>query len=156
MSRQKAADVVGCWVFGGEEGVAELLLEVAVEVEVGAARVDEDAPGVVVQEERDVHGLSGDLDPFFILAALFPLPNVGAVVVARPGGDRRDHGVGADRQAADFDHPHGGTANLGKWCVEDEATAQQESESVDEEADAGGDADEAPEQEAAVVGRTKE
>src|SRR5205807_862064 len=64
VARQKIANVRGRFLFHGEERIAELLLEVAMQVEIGAARVDHHLAGVVVEIERHVHALGRDLDPF--------------------------------------------------------------------------------------------
>ncbi len=88
--------------FGGasslvvKNAVAEFLLEILMQVEIGAAGVDHDLAGVVVEKERDVHALGGYLDPLLVFAALLPLPDERAVAVAGAGGDGCDHGVGSD------------------------------------------------------------
>ena len=58
--------------FGGEKGIAEFLFEIAVQVEIGTARSDQQPSGIVIDEEEKVHAFTGDLDPLFALAALFP------------------------------------------------------------------------------------
>ena len=104
MPRQKAADAGGSRILEGEERVAEFLMEVAVNVEVGAARVNENASGIVIEKKGDVHALGGDFDPLLILVTFFQFPSVGAVVVAGHFSHGRDHGVGPDSQTADFNH----------------------------------------------------
>src|ERR1700689_1741074 len=98
-----------------------------------------------------MHALACDLDPLFILATLFAFPDLRAVVIAGPRRDRRDHGVRADCLPADFHHSHGSAANLRERSVENQATALQQAESVNEEADAGAEAEHAPEQKCARV-----
>ena len=63
VARQEAAHGVGHRIVRGEERVAEFLFEVTVQVEIGAARVDQQASSIVVDEEGQVHALAGDLDP---------------------------------------------------------------------------------------------
>src|ERR1019366_1456225 len=142
--------------FGGEEGVTELLLEVAMQVEIGAARVDHDFAGVVIEKKRYVHALGGDLDPLLILAALLPLPGDGAVVVARPRRDRRNHGVRPHGEAAELDHSHGCAANFGNRRVENETAALQQAEALKEQVDPGAESDDAPEEQSSGVRRTKQ
>ena len=77
------------------------------------------------------------------------------MVVAGAGRDGGDHGVGSDGEAVEFDHPHGGAANLGNWRVEDQVTALQEAEALDEEVDSGADSDYAIEDKAAWIRGTQ-
>lgn len=127
------------------------------EVEFGAAGVDHDLARVVVEKERDVGALGGHLDPCVASAPAFPFPDHGAKVVASAPGDGRDHGVGADGLAVEFDHPHGGAANLGNRSVEDEVFPAQQAETVEEEIDAGAESDDAPgDQPDGIVGRKQD
>ena len=137
VAQKEIADVVGRFFFCGEEGIGELFLEVAVQVEVGAARVDHHFGGVVIEKKRHVHALGRDLDPLLVFTGLLPLPGEGAVVVAGPGRDGGEHGVGSDGEATEFDQSERGAANFGNRRVEDEVTPLQEAETLDEEIDPG-------------------
>ena len=68
----------------------------------------------------------------------------------------RDHGVGADGKAADFDHAHGGAANLRKRSIKNQAATLQQAESVEKKPYSGAEADCAKDQQSAGVGRTME
>ncbi len=126
------------------------------QVEIGATRVDQQASGIVVDKERQVHALARDLDPGFILAVLLPLPDQRAVVVAGARRDGRDHRVGADRLAADFNHAHRGAANFRERRIENQAAALQQAESVNEEPDPSAEAEDTPEQKSAWARRTQD
>ena len=141
VAQKETADVVGHFFFGGEEGVAEFLMEVAMQVEVGAARVDHDRCGVVVQKKRNMHALSGHLDPFTASALALPFPDEATVVIAGAGRDGGDHGVGTDGQTAEFDHSEGCAANLGNRRVENEVTALQQAKALKEYIDSSADSD---------------
>ena len=145
MTREECADVAGSWIFGGEKRVAEFLEKIAVDVEVSTARIDQHASGIVVEEEWQMHALSRDFNPLVAFALAFPLPNQSAVVVTRTGADGRNHGVRPDREAAQFDHSHGGAANLGEGRVEDKVATLQQAEALNERKDAGAKSNDAPE-----------
>ena len=131
-------------MFGGEKPIAELLLEIAMQIEIRATRVDHDFAGVVVQKKRDVHALGRDLHPLLVFAALLPLPRHSAVVVARTLGDGRKHGVRSSGEAVDFDHTERCAANLRDWRIEDQMTPLQKQESFVENVQSGEDSDDAP------------
>ena len=141
--------------FQGKEGIAEFLLVVAMQVEFGAAGVDHDLAGVVIEKEGHVHTLGSNLDPLVASASTFPLPDDGAVVVARPLRDGRRHRVWPHGEAAEFDHADRGAAYFGDRGVEDEVPAAQQTEAVEEEIDSGAESDDAPGDRADRVLRTK-
>src|SRR5712671_3219133 len=103
------------------------------QVEFGAAGVDHDFAGVVIEKERHVHALGGHFDPLAASAATLPLPGYGAVVVTGALCDRRDHGVRADGEAAQFDHAKRCAANFRNWSVEDEMTALEQAEALEKQ-----------------------
>ena len=156
MPPQEAQHIARRRILGGEERIAELLFEIAVQVEVGSARIDQHASRIVVNEERHVHALPGHLDPLFILAALFVLPHERAVVVAGARCDGCNHGVRTDGEAADFNHSHRGAANLRERSIENQPPALQQLKSIEEKADAGAEADAAPEEQSGGVRRAKD
>ena len=92
-----------------------------------------------------MHALSRDFNPLVAFVLAFPLPNQSAVVVTRTGADGRDHGVRPDREAAEFDHSHGGAANLREWRVEDKVATLQQAEALNEGEDADAKPNDAPE-----------
>ena len=145
-AREKRDDVAGSGIERGEKRIRKFLLEVAVEIEIGAARIDEHAAGIVVDEKRQEHAFGGDLNPLLVFTALLQFVDVSAVVVAGARGNGRDQSVRADGLSADFDHAHGGAADFGERRVENETAALKKFESVDEEDDAGDEADYAPEE----------
>src|SRR5882672_4111064 len=98
------------------------------QLEFGAAGIDHDLAGVVVEEERHVHALGGHFDPLAASAATLPLPGYGAVVVTGALGDRRDHSVRADGEAVKFHHAERRATNFRNWSVEDEMTALEQAE----------------------------
>src|SRR5258708_598163 len=93
MPQEEAAYIVWRFFFRGEKRIAKFLLEVAMEIKIGAARVDQHFAGVVIEKERHVHALGGNLYPLATFAAAFPLPCHGAVVVASALGNGRHYGV---------------------------------------------------------------
>src|SRR5207302_3894576 len=106
----------------------------------------------VVEKKGDVHALAGDLHPLIALSLPFPFPNQRAVVVTGPGCDRSEHSVRPDGKAAQLNHPQRSAANLGEWRVQNQPATEEQTESVDEEADTGAQADEAPEGQAGGIG----
>jgi len=96
VAREEASHVVRNGILGGEEGIAELLLKIAMDIEIGAPRVDQNTSGVVVEEKGNMHALAGDLHPLITLAVALPLPNQSAVVVAGAGRDGSEHCVRPD------------------------------------------------------------
>ncbi len=137
--------------FCGEEPIAEFLLEVAMQIEFGSARVDHDFGGIVVEKEWHMHALGSDLYPLAASTAAFPFPDESAVEIARALGYRRDQGVRSDSKTTKFDHPHGCTANFGDWCVENELTALQQAEALNEQVNSDTDSDDTPSDGAAVL-----
>jgi len=100
-----------------------------VEIEFGAARVDQNLSGIVVEKEGKMHALGGDLNPLAASVLTFPFPDQGAEVVAGALGDRSNHGMRTNGEPAEFDHTHGCAANFGNRRVEDEAPTLQQAES---------------------------
>ena len=74
---------------------------------------------------------------WLIPAALLPLPGRGVEVVARDAGDGCRHRVRTGGEAVDFYQAHGGAADLGSGCVQDQALALQEAETAIEQIHAG-------------------
>ena len=138
-------------MFGGEETVAEFLLEIAMQIEFGSAWVDHDFSSVVVEKEGHVHALGGHFDPFAASALPSPFPDYGAKVVTRAGGDGREHGVRPHSLTAEFDHPHRCAANFGGRSIEDKLTALQEAESIKEKIESRAESDGAPDDEVCGV-----
>ena len=143
VAEQKAADVGGDFFFGGEERVAVFLLEVAMEIEFGAAGVDQDFAGKVVEKERHVHALGGDLHPLVVLALALPLPDQGAEVITRVAANGGEHGKRAGGEAGEFDHAHGRTADAGSGRVENQLPALQQAEALIEQEKACADSEDA-------------
>ena len=83
--RRKLRTLSGDFFFRREEGIAEFLLKVAVQVEIGAARVDHDFGGVVVEEKRHVHALGGYLDPSACFCRTASIPRLGCGGSSRGG-----------------------------------------------------------------------
>ena len=125
------------------------------QVEFGAARVDHDFAGVVVEKEGDVHALGGHLDPLAASALALPFPDYGAVVVAGALGDGRDHCIRSNGVAAEFHHSHGCAANFGNRSVEDEVPALQQAEAIEKKIEAGAESDGAPDDGAGGIGGMK-
>lgn len=144
MTAQKSVHIRRRFFFDGEKSVAEFLLEVAMEIEFGAARVDHDFAGVVVEKERDVCALGGYLHPRVVATLALPLPDDRAKEVARAFGDRCDYGVWSGSLAIQFDHAHGCAANFGNRSVENEVPALQQAEAVEKKVKAGAKSDGAP------------
>ena len=112
VAREQGMHVGRSFLFGGKEAIAEFLLEIAMQIEFGSARIDHDFGGVVVEKEWHVHALGGNLYPLAASAAAFPFPDESAVEVTRALGYWRDQGVGSDGKAAKFDHTHRCAANF--------------------------------------------
>src|SRR5258708_5578035 len=72
----------------GENCVAEILTEVAAQVELCAARFDEQLSGAVVEEEGNVQAFFRDFPPIAIPAFVVLLPGRDAVEKAGHAGDR--------------------------------------------------------------------
>src|SRR5579863_8636274 len=87
VAQQKTAHVVRSLGLGCEQSVAEFLLEVAMQVKIGPAWIDQHFSGVVVEKERHMHAFGGHFNPLLVLARLLPLPDKGPMVVAGPLGD---------------------------------------------------------------------
>ena len=141
MTRQKIADPFRRRILGGESGVTEFLLEIAVQIEIGATRIDEHVSSVVIQEKGNVHAFAGDFDPLLVLAMLLPLPHQGSEVIAGAPGDGGLHGVGSRRESADFNHAQGRTTNLRKGGVENQSAALKQTKSIHKESNATAKAD---------------
>src|SRR6202022_4915699 len=92
-----------------------------------------------------MHALSRDFNPLVAFALAFPLPNQSAVVVTRTGADGSDHAIRPDREAAEFDHSHGGAPNLREGRVEDKVATLQQAEALNEKKDAGANSNDAQE-----------
>ena len=152
VASKEGADAFRRGFFGGEKGIAKFLFEIAVQVEIGTARIDEQASGVVIDEKGKVHAFTGDFDPVLALAALFPFPDQRPVVIAGTRGDRSDHRVGTSCKAADFYHANGSAPDFRKRNFEDQTAALEQPESVEEEGDSGAEADRAPDDQAGGVG----
>src|SRR6202040_1538230 len=100
------------------------------DIQIGAARVDQHLASVVIQKEGNVHALGSHLDPLAAFAATFPLPCDSAVVIARARGNGRQHSIGTDGEAAEFDDPERCAANLRNRRVEDKVAAQKQAEAL--------------------------
>jgi len=86
VARQEQPNIRRHFFFSGEEGVAEFLLKVAVEIEFGAARVDQNLSGIVVEKEGKMHALGGDLNPLAASVLTFPIPRPGCGSSSRSAG----------------------------------------------------------------------
>lgn len=128
----------------GEKRIAEFLLEIAMKIEFRAARIHHHLASIVVEEERDVYALASRFDPLTAASLTFPFPDYGAVVVAGAPGDGRCHGVGADGEAAELNHPQRCAANFGNGSVEDEAPTLQQAEAIEEKIKPSAKSDDAP------------
>src|SRR6202034_3130902 len=156
VARQEAVHVRRGFLFESEKGIAEFLLEVAMEVEFCPAWVDHDLASIVVEKEGHVHALGGYFDPLAASALAFPLPDNGAVVIAGALGDGCEKRVWSNGEAAEFDHAHGCAANLGNGRVENQLPALQDAEAVKENIDTGAETDDAPDDRAYVLRAEKE
>jgi len=124
--------------------MTEFLLKVAMDIQIGAPRVDQHFAGVVIQKEGNVHALSRHLDPRAASASTFPLPGDGAVVIAGVLGNGCQHSIRTDGEAAKFNHPERCAANFRDWRIEDKVTALKQAEALKEQINSGKKSDDAP------------
>src|SRR6185503_14888851 len=110
-----------------------LLVKVTMQVHVGAARVDKDLVGAVVEVEGNVQVLVSNFHPLAVLSTLAHFPCGALVVVAIHPFERRTHHVGSSGEAAEFNQSHRGAANLGSRGVQNESLTLQKAETFVEE-----------------------
>ena len=81
MPREEFADRIRHVAALREHRLPELLVIVAVQVHFGAARIDQQFAGAVVDIEGNVQGLLYDLHPFTVFPSLPQLPRDAAIVI---------------------------------------------------------------------------
>src|SRR5208337_3727787 len=114
--------------------------KVAMQVDIGSERFDEQLAGGVVDEERQVQSFICNPLPFLLLAIAL-LPCGGAVEKARLAGDGRGYGVGTTSRAGDLDQSQGGAANLGGRSGKQQALAGKQVKPGKEKVQATGNRD---------------
>ena len=82
------------------------------DIHLSALRIDQHAPGIVVEEKWDVHALVSHLNPLAVPAPLLPLPRHAAEIEAGHAGDRRRQRIRARGQSIHFNQPHGRAADF--------------------------------------------
>jgi len=92
-----------------------------VEIEFGAARVDQNLSGIVVEKKGRCMHFGGDLNPLAASVLTFPFPDQGAEVVAGALGDRSNHGMRTNGEPLSSTIPMDALRILEPGRVEDEA-----------------------------------
>src|SRR6266436_6325757 len=136
MARKKNADtrrhaILAQGKVRGKKRRGIFFAKVAVQVEVGSQRFDQELSGRVVDEERKVQRFVCNFVPFHILTFAL-LPDRSVVEEAGLARDGRGYGVRTRSHAIDLDQSHGGAADLGGWCGKQQALAGEQTESGNE------------------------
>lgn len=127
-----------------EKTIAEFLLKIAMQIEFGPRRVDQNFAGIVVDKEPYMPRFRGNFHPLSAPAALLPLPCNCSVEVTFTFADRRDDRVWTSRQPTDLDQPQRCAPHFRDRSIENKVPPLEEKKSLVKNVEAGEDSDDAP------------
>ena len=133
MAQQERAHIFRNGVGHGEKRVAEFVAKIAVDVQLSPARIDQEPPSVVIEEEGDVEIFFRDLLPLAASAFLPILPDDGAIEVRGLPSDWRVQRVGTDGQPVHFYQAKRGAANLRLRSGQKPSTLAQQTKALHKE-----------------------
>ena len=133
MAEEEVAYVVRNGIGRRKNRIAEFTAEVAVQIEFGAARINQEFAGVVVEKKRDVKDFFGDFFPVIIASGLVALPGYGSIVEAGQTGDRSMQSERAGREAADLDEAERGAPDFRLRCRQQQTATSKQLESANEQ-----------------------